>query len=87
MACFRKQTVNTARWIFHLQSCVNERKQGSASQGLHCDTAYRSTFSSLIEGNLQEFQPSLFTRPSLMVIPTWDTWKTAFQHPAIREDV
>lgn len=67
---------------FPLQSCVNERKQGSASQGLHCDTAYRSSFNSLIEGNLQEFQPSLFTCPSQMVIPGWDTWKTAFQHPA-----
>lgn len=42
---------------FPLQSCVNERKQGSASQGLHCDTTDRSTFCSLIEGNLQEFGP------------------------------
>lgn len=40
---------------FPLQSSVNERKQGSASQGLHCDIVHRFTFSSLIEGNLQEF--------------------------------
>lgn len=42
---------------FPLQSCVNERKQGSASQGLHCDTVARSTFNKLIEGNLQELGP------------------------------
>jgi len=42
---------------FPSQSSVNERKQGSASQGLHCDTKHCSTFSSLIEGNLQELGP------------------------------
>lgn len=40
---------------FPLPSQVNERKQGSASQGLHCDSEDCSTFNSLIEGNLWEF--------------------------------
>lgn len=40
---------------FPLPSQVNERKQGSASQGLHCDTEDCSTFNCLIEGNLREF--------------------------------
>ena len=50
---------------FPSQSCVNERKLGSASQGLHCDTADRSTFNSLIEGNLQEFGPHLYLPSSV----------------------
>lgn len=45
---------------FPLQSRVNERKQGGASQGLHCDSVDRSTFNSLIEGNLQEFGPDSY---------------------------
>ena len=67
---------------FPLQSCVNERKQGSASQGLHCDTVTvppsvawsRETSRSLA---------LILTWPSQseMVIPAWDTWKTAVQHP------
>lgn len=40
---------------FPLQSRVNERKQGGASQGLHCDTVDYSTFNSLIGGKLEEF--------------------------------
>lgn len=50
---------------FPLQSCVNERKQGSASQGLHCDTVGRSTSSGVMEGNLQEFGPRSYLRPSV----------------------
>ncbi|TNN76679.1 hypothetical protein EYF80_013131 [Liparis tanakae] len=50
---------------FPLQSCVNERKQGSASQGLHCDTVGRSTSSGVMEGNLQEFGPRSYLRSSV----------------------
>lgn len=50
---------------FPSQSCVNERKQGSASQGLYCDTEHRSSFNGLIEGNLQEFGPHSYL-PSLV---------------------
>ncbi len=50
---------------FPSQSCVNERKQGSASQGLHCDTVDRFTFNSLIEGNLQEFGPHSYLPSSV----------------------
>lgn len=44
---------------FPLQSSVNERKQGSASQGLHCDIVHCFAFSSLIGGNLQDFDQSV----------------------------
>lgn len=46
-------------------SHVNERKQGSASQGLHCDSEDCSTFNSLIEGNLQEFGPDSYLPASV----------------------
>lgn len=47
---------------FPLPSRVNERKQGSASQGLHCDSEDGSTFNGLIEGNLQEFGTDSYLR-------------------------
>lgn len=50
---------------FPLQSCVNERKQGDASQGLHCDTVPH--FNSFIEGNLQELGPDSYLPASV-----WD---------------
>lgn len=59
---------------FSIAGCVNERKQGSASQGLHCDTVDCSAINGLIEGNLQELGPHSYLQ---MVIPAWDTWKPA----------
>lgn len=50
---------------FPVQSCVNERKQGSASQGFHCGVVDCSTFKGLIEGNLQELGPYCYLHTSV----------------------
>lgn len=66
---------------FPLQRRVNERKQGSASQGVHCDPVHRFTFSSSTQGNLQEFGQFVHLSQEWL-IPAWDAWKIALQHPA-----
>lgn len=66
-----KTNSENSQMDFPLQSCVNERKQGGASQGLHCDTVPPSTAFS------RETSKSLALIPtcllwSEMVRPVWD---------------